>query len=67
MDLNRIAISGESAGGHIVAYSGARYADELHIEAVVPFYPAGDFDALVEGEYKIARASHPVLQFVGVN
>jgi acetyl esterase/lipase len=66
VDLNRIAISGESAGGHIVAYIGARYADEMHIKAVVPFYPAVDFDGLVEGGYKMARASHPVMQFVGV-
>ena len=66
VDLNRIAISGESAGGHIVAYIGARYAGELRIKAVVPFYPAVDFDALVEGPNKMARALHPVMQFVGV-
>src|SRR5215471_998228 len=31
VDLSRIAISGESAGGHIVALIGARYASELRI------------------------------------
>jgi acetyl esterase len=66
VDLNRIAISGESAGGHIVAYIGARYADELRIKAVVPFYPAVDFDALLEGPDKRDRAVRPVMQFVGV-
>jgi alpha-L-fucosidase 2 len=66
VDLKRIAISGESAGGHIVALIGARYADELHVRAVVPFYPAVDFDALVEGSYKSERAVRPVMNFVGV-
>ena len=66
VDMQRIAISGESAGGHIVALIGARYADALHIKAVVPFYPAVDFDALVEGPNKMERAVKPVMAFVGV-
>jgi acetyl esterase len=65
VDPKRIAISGESAGGHIVALIGARYASELHIKAVVPFYPATNFDALVEGPDKNDRAYHGVMQFVG--
>src|SRR6478672_2694798 len=48
VDMKRIATSGESAGGHIVAMIGARYGRELHLAAVVPFYPATDFCALVE-------------------
>ena len=65
VDPKRIAISGESAGGHIVALIGARYGSELHIQAVVPFYPATDFDALVEGPDRNDRAYHGVMQFVG--
>ena len=65
VDPKRIAISGESAGGHIVAMIGGRYADELHIRAVVPFYPAVDFDALVEGLDKNATAYHGIMQFIG--
>ena len=61
VDPNRIAISGESAGGHIVAMIGARYADELHIKAVVPFYPPADFETLVTGPYKMERAYGPVM------
>src|SRR5215813_11451829 len=37
VDMKRIAITGESAGGHIVSLIGARWGSELHIAAVVPF------------------------------
>jgi len=66
VDPQRMAISGESAGGHIVAMIGARYGRELHIAAVVPLYPATDFVALVEGQDKTERAFRPITQFVGV-
>jgi len=65
VDGRRIALSGESAGGHIVAYIAARYGRELPIAAVAPFYPATDFEALVEGPDKTPNAYRGVLQFVG--
>jgi alpha-L-fucosidase 2 len=65
VDPKRIALSGESAGGHIVAYIAARYGRDLKIAAVVPFYPAIDFDELVEGQDKTQLAYRGVLQFVG--
>jgi len=65
VDPKRIALSGESAGGHIVAYIAARYGRDLKIAAVAPFYPATDFDALVEGQDKTQLAYRGVLQFVG--
>jgi acetyl esterase/lipase len=65
VDPKRIALSGESAGGHIVAYIAARYGRDLKIAAVVPFYPATDFDALVEGQDKTDLAYRGVLQFIG--
>ncbi|HEY3838413.1 MAG TPA: alpha/beta hydrolase [Bryobacteraceae bacterium] len=65
VDLNRVAISGESAGGHIVAMIGARYADELRVKAVVPFYPPADFVSLVDGPHRMERAVGPVMKFVG--
>jgi acetyl esterase len=67
VDPKRIALSGESAGGHIVAMIGARYQSQLHIAAVVPFYPATDFVALVEGADKTDKAFRGVTQFVGVS
>jgi len=66
VDLKRVAISGESAGGHIAAMIGARYGSELNLAAVVPFYPATDFQALVEGPDKTPNAFRGVTQFVGV-
>jgi acetyl esterase len=65
VDLNRIAISGESAGGHIVALIAAPYADDLRVKAVVPFYPPADFVSLVEGPHRMERAVGPVMKFVG--
>jgi acetyl esterase len=49
VDPKRTAIAGESAGGHIVALIGARYGRELHLAAVVPFFPPTDMDALEVG------------------
>ncbi len=66
VDPKRIALSGESAGGHIVAYIAARYTRDLHIAAVVPFYPATDFDAMVEGPDRNDTAYRGVTQFFGI-
>ena len=66
IDPKRIAITGESAGGHIVAYIGARYGEELKLAGVIPFYPPTDFVALAEGTDKTPNAFRAVSQFVGV-
>jgi alpha-L-fucosidase 2 len=47
-DPNRIALMGESAGGHIVAYCGARGRGKTRVRAVVDFYGAHDFLLMVK-------------------
>ena len=66
VDPRRIAISGESAGGHLVALVGARYGRKLGLAAVVPVYPPSDMEALAFGEDKTESASRAVLGFLGV-
>ncbi len=46
LDPRRIALSGESAGGHLVALAAVRADDSTRVAAVVPFY--GVFDLVAE-------------------
>jgi acetyl esterase len=43
VDTKRIALIGESAGGHLVSYVGALGKDDTSVAAVVPFYAPHDF------------------------
>jgi acetyl esterase len=45
VDVNRIALIGESAGGHLVSYVGARNRPESSVAAVVSMYGIHDFIA----------------------
>ncbi len=45
VDVDRIALIGESAGGHLVSYVGARNLRSAHVDAVVSFYGIHDFVA----------------------
>lgn len=42
VDVNRIAIIGESAGGHLVSWLGVTGEGETRVAAVVPFYAPQD-------------------------
>ncbi len=42
VNVNRIALMGESAGGHLVAYAGARGKGKTSVAAVVDFYGPHD-------------------------
>ncbi len=65
VDAKRIALAGESSGGHIAALVGARYGRELGLAAVVPFYPATDFSKLAEGPEKSDKGLRGGLMFIG--
>jgi alpha-L-fucosidase 2 len=45
VDPRRIALIGESAGGHLVSYVGARNLPTARVDAVVAFYGIHDFVA----------------------
>lgn len=55
LDTRRMALLGESAGGHLVAWVGATSAPKLGIAAVVPFYAPLDLvtRAKTEGEVRL--------------
>ena len=46
-DPKRIALVGESAGGHLVSYVGVRGAGETRVAAVVPIYAPHDLELQV--------------------
>lgn len=48
VDVNRIAIIGESAGGHLVSWAGVTGGGDTRVAAVVPFYPPQDLVAHVK-------------------
>lgn len=45
VDVTRLALSGESAGGHLAALAAVRADDSTRVAAVVPFYGIFDFEA----------------------
>jgi len=61
VDPKRIALMGESAGGHIVAYAGARGRGKTSVAAVVDFY--GPHDLL--GRARERGSKDPTLRLVG--
>jgi len=48
VDVNRIAIIGESAGGHLVSWLGVTGVGDTRVAAVVPFYAPQDLVAHVK-------------------
>jgi alpha-L-fucosidase 2 len=57
VDTSRLVLIGESAGGQMVGYVGARYGEELGIAAVVDFY--GPNDMTVQGAKTKKAQEHP--------
>jgi alpha-L-fucosidase 2 len=62
VDPKRIALVGESAGGHLVSYVGVTSAPRLGIAAVVPFYAPHDF----VGRARQMGIGETTQQFLGI-
>lgn len=53
VDPNRIALIGESAGGHLVSYAGVKGEGATRVAAVVPFYAPHDLESQVRRRGKL--------------
>jgi len=56
LDVSKIAIAGESAGGFLVNYAGTHETPEIRVAAVVDIYGAVDY-----GKLALERRDHPEL------
>jgi alpha-L-fucosidase 2 len=64
VDSKRIALMGESAGGHLVAYAGVRSDSSTRVAAVVDFYGVHD---MVKRERDRGEVSKNLRQFLGAD
>lgn len=61
VDVKRIAIIGESAGGHIVSFVGARAKGDTSVAAVVPFYAPHDLEFQVRHRNALGTSMEALL------
>ena len=63
VDTRRMALIGESAGGHLVSYVGARNRPDAHVAAVVSMYGVHDF---ITAAIEWKPFPHEVLDLFGI-
>ena len=56
VDVNRIALIGESAGGHIVSLVGTRAKGDTALAAVVPFYGPHDLEFQADNRHAVGAS-----------
>jgi len=66
-DPDRIALVGESAGGHLVSFVGARSKPEARVAAVVSFYGPHDFETRAVQQTKLSDAVKAFLGLAELN
>ncbi|WP_198141315.1 alpha/beta hydrolase [Verrucomicrobium spinosum] len=57
VDVKRIALVGESAGGHLVSYAGARSQGDTSVAAVVPFYAPHDLEIRARARQEVKEGA----------
>jgi alpha-L-fucosidase 2 len=67
VDTSRIALIGESAGGHLVSYVGCRRGRELGLAAVVPFYAPHDLEFSVKSRNALGESMQALLGVTELN
>jgi len=67
VDVARIALIGESAGGHLVSYVGARGQGPTRVAAVVPFYAPHDLEIRIRRQNKLSENMTALLGVTELN
>ena len=66
-DPKRIAIIGESAGGHLVSLAGVRAKDDTRVAAVVPFYAPHDLELQVNHRHALGPSMEALFGLTELN
>ncbi|MBA4019936.1 MAG: hypothetical protein C0483_22445 [Pirellula sp.] len=67
VDVNRIALIGESAGGHLVSWVGTEAKGDTAVAAVVPFYAPHDLEFQVEQRGELGPSMTALLGLTELN
>lgn len=67
VDTGRIALIGESAGGHLVSWVGTRDNDETRVAVVVPFYAPHDLEFQVKSRNALGPSMTALLNLSEMN
>lgn len=67
VDVSRIALVGESAGGHLVSYVGTRATAATSVAAVVPFYAPHDLELQVRQRNALGESMTALLGLTELN
>jgi len=67
VDINRMALIGESAGGFLVSYVAARPTDETRVAAVIPFYGAHDREFQIRHFQVLGESTKALLGLTELN
>jgi alpha-L-fucosidase 2 len=67
VDSRRIALIGESAGGHLVSWAGTQAKDDTAVAAVVPFYAPHDLELQVRQRKELGPSMSALLRLSDLN